>query len=120
VDLGDGVAHGDEGRRRWAEGVFVRGEFDDLVGWHAEFTGDFLDGPAGLVDWQVGQGGIESIRRFISERLDDPGNVHVFGDEIADQRDFLAILGAGFDGEGVDWTRRPVTVRPGEQDRERA
>ncbi len=63
VDVGDGGVEGGDGFRGGAEGVFVGGEFDDLVEGQAEFAGDLVDGAAGLVDGEVGEGGEEGEGR---------------------------------------------------------
>lgn len=49
VGFPSGVLHGAHGERRGAERVLVGGELDDIAGLHADFTGGFLNGLAGLV-----------------------------------------------------------------------
>jgi hypothetical protein len=41
------------GQRRGAEGVFVRGEFDDLRGFEAHFAGEFFHRFAGFVGQEI-------------------------------------------------------------------
>ena len=46
----------------WAEGIFVRGELDDLVWFEAHFTGEFLNRFARFVGDQVQHMGVGSRR----------------------------------------------------------
>jgi hypothetical protein len=66
VHLLERLAHGGQTQARRAERVFVRRELDDAGGVQAEFAGDFLDGPAGLIHRQMVQRGIDGQRVLLS------------------------------------------------------
>ena len=55
------LAHGSEGFRGRAEGVFVGGELDDFVRLQTQFAGDVLDRLSGFVGKEVAQPGVGNI-----------------------------------------------------------
>ena len=55
IHAGQGLLHRGNDKRRRTERIFVRRDLDDGVGGQAEFTRDFLDGPARLIHRQIFQ-----------------------------------------------------------------
>ena len=58
IHFRQGLAHGGQGESGGTQGIFVGRELDDIVSRQAEFAGDFFDGSARLINWQVGKDGI--------------------------------------------------------------
>jgi hypothetical protein len=62
MEVVQGLLHGGERGGRGAEGVLVGGELDDVGSGEAEFSGDLLNGPAGLIHRKAGESGVEGER----------------------------------------------------------
>ena len=86
-----------------------------LVGGQAEFARDFFNRPARLIHRQIFQIRIERQGVGILQGVDDFFHVHVFGDQVADERNFFGVVRPRFDGEIVDLGRDLITVRLGQQ-----
>jgi hypothetical protein len=53
VGMIERIANGLDGEGGGAEGIFVRGEFDNLGGGETVFAGDIGDGPTWLVGFEI-------------------------------------------------------------------
>src|SRR6185436_19385803 len=111
--------HGSQGGGGGAEGIFIGGELDDVVGRAAQLAGDLLDGPAGLIDGEVFEGRVEGkAAHSDSNRFQDLIHIDVLGDEVADDGDLFRVGGLRLDGQIVDLGGHLVAVLAGEEDGE--